>query len=136
MKIKKLKTNQGISMVDVIIAIIILCMFVGVIGNLYYEIALESNMIKYNSIASYYTVKIAENIDRMPYESVTNNLNTTLKEDYSFPDLYNITIDVKNYNEDDTSKKDIIKIVTIRAEYQVFNDERSYQIKKIKIKEK
>lgn len=136
MKIKKLKTNKGISMADVIIAIIILCMFVGVIGNLYYEIVLESNMIRYNSIASYYTVKIAENIDRISYEQVTNNLNNTIKEDYSIPDLYNITIDVKKYNEDDTSKQDIIKIVTIKAEYQVFNEQRFYQIKKLKIKEK
>lgn len=136
MKIKNLKANSGISMVDVIIAMLILCMFVGVIGNLYYQIAFQSNMIRYNAIAVYYTVKIVEHIDRISYEEVTDDLNNTLKEYYEIPDLFNITVDVQNYNETDTSKKDIIKIVTIKTEYEVLGSPQVYEVKTLKIKEK
>ena len=135
MNIKKLKANNGISMTDVIIAMLILCMFVGVIGNLYYQISLQSNTIRFNAIAVYYSVKIAEEIDRISYEDVTNGLNNTLKTDYEIPDLLNMTVDIQNYNAIDSSKEDIIKIVTIRAEYKVLNDEKFYEIKKLKIKE-
>lgn len=135
MKIRNLKANNGISMVDLIIAVLILCMFVGVIGNLYYQIAFQSNMIRYNAIAVYYTVKIAEDTDRMSYEEVTNDLNNALKEDYQIPDSFNITVDIENYNEDDTSKIDIIKIVNIRTEYEVLGSTQVYEIKKLKIKE-
>ena len=119
MKIKKLKSNRGISIADIVIAMLILCMFVGVIGNLYYQIAFQSDIIRYNAIATYYTVKIAEETDRIPYEEVTNDLNNTLREDYEIPDSFNITVDVENYNKNDNSKLDIIKIVTIQAEYEV-----------------
>lgn len=132
---KNLKANNGISMADVIIAMLILCMFVGVIGNLYYQIALQSNKIRYNAIAVYYTVKVAEHTDRIFYEEVTNDLNNTLKNYFQIPDSFNITVDVQNYNEVDTSKQDIIKIVTIKTEYEVLGELQVYEIKKLKIKE-
>lgn len=135
MNIKKLKTNNGISMVDVMVAILILCMFVGVIGNLYYEILYQNNKIHLNAIAVYYTVKVAEEIDRISYEEVTNELNSILKDNFQIPDLINVTVDIQKYNSDDTSKQDIIKIITIRAEYQVLNETEIYEIKKLKIKE-
>lgn len=135
MNIKKIKTSNGISMTDVIIAVLILCMFVGVIGNLYYKISYQSHMVRFDAIATYYTVKIAEEIDRISYEEVTNDLNTTLKQTLGIPDLINITVDVENYNSSDTSKKDIIKIVTIKAEYEVLNEKQTYEIKTLKVKE-
>lgn len=135
MKKQRLKANNGISMTDVIIAMMILCLFVGVIGNLYYQIALQSNMIRFNAVAVYYVVKIAEDLDRIPYEEVTNELNNTIKTTYQTPDLLTMTLNVQNYNETDSSKEDIIKIVTITAEYQCFGDTKVYEVKKLKIKE-
>lgn len=123
-------------MVDVIIAMIVLSLFVGVIGNLYYQIALQSNMVRINSVAVYYVVKIAEDLDRISYEEVRNELNDTIKATYQIPDLLTITLNVQNYNENDSSKEDIIKIVTIKAEYQCFEDTKVYEIKKLKIKER
>lgn len=131
-----LKQNKGMTMTDIIISIIILCLFTGVIGNLYYQIVFNNNMIKMNSIAVYYVVKISEEIDKISYEEVTSELANTLKEKYSIPDSYVITINVENYNKDDSSKEDIIKIVTIKAEYKCFKEEQKYEIKKLKIKEK
>lgn len=122
-------------MADLAAGIAILCIFVGVIGNLYYQIAFRSNMIRLNTIAIYYSVKIAEDIDRIAYEEVTNNLNTNLKTKYQIPDFLNVTINVRNYNEIDTTKQDIIKIVTIKVEYTFNNQTDYYQIEKLKIKE-
>lgn len=139
MREKHLKANKGISMTDIVVAISILMLFVGVIGNLYYQVALQSNMIRLNTIAVYYSIKIAENIDRIAYDNVTNELNNnnTLKDNCKIEiiDPFKVTINVENYNKDDSSKKDIIKIVTIRVEYQFFQETRAYELKKLKIKE-
>lgn len=139
MREKHLKANKGISMTDIVVAISILMLFVGVIGNLYYQVALQSNMIRLNTIAVYYSIKIAENIDRITYDNVTNELNNnnTLKDTCKIEiiDPFKVTINVENYNKDDSSKKDIIKIVTIRVEYQFFQETRAYELKKLKIKE-
>lgn len=135
MKKKRLKANNGISMADVIIAMIVLCLFVGVIGNLYYQIVLQSTRIRFNAVAVYYVVKIAEDLDRISYEEVTNQLNDTIKSTYEIPDFITITLNVQNYNDTDSSKQDIIKIVTIIAEYQCLGDTKIYEVKKLKIKE-
>lgn len=134
MNIKKLRANKGISMADVMVAISILCIFVGVIGNLYFQISYQGQKIRFNAIAVYYTVKVAEEIDRISYDDVTNDLNAILKDDFQISDLFNVTIDVQKYNNDST-KEDIIKIVTIKSEYKVLNNTETYEIKKLKIKE-
>ena len=38
-------------------------MFTGVVGNLYYLIAKNNNLIKYNTVAVYNAIKIAEDIE-------------------------------------------------------------------------
>lgn len=135
MNIKKLKSDKGISMVDIIGAIIILNLFIGVIGTLYYQILLNSNLIRSNATAVYYTVKIAEDIDRMAYEDVTNNLNTNINNKYEINEHYTASISVENYNKNDSSKKDIIKIVTIKIQYDYLDTSNEYKISKLKIKE-
>lgn len=132
---KKLKANNGISMADVIIALTILCLFVGVVGNLYYQIIKESEKVRYNAVAVYYVIKIAEDIDKMSYTEVTNDLNTNLKETYQIPDGITITLNVQNYNATDASKEDILKTVKISANYECLGDNMNYEIKKLKIKE-
>lgn len=135
MKKISLKQNKALTMTDVVIAIIILCLFTGVVGNLYYQIVLHSNMMRFDSVAIYHVVQIAEKIDKISYEEVTNELNNSLKEEFSIPDLYTITIDVQNYNEDDNTKEDVIKIITIKVEYEFMEENKKIEIKKLKIKE-
>lgn len=135
MEKNKLKSNKGMTMTDVIIAIVILCIFAGVVGNLYYQIVLNNNLIRFNAIAVYHVVRIAEDIDKMSYDDVTTQMNENIKEDYEIPEMFNINVKVENYNEIDKSKEDIIKIVTITAEYEVLGQKKQYEIKKLKIKE-
>lgn len=131
MKKRLLNKNKGVTMMDIVVAITLLTLFIGVIGELYYIIAVNNAKIRYNAIATYYTVKIVESIDKIAYEDVTNDLNTGLREQYDYPDFIDISINVENYNEGN-----IIKVVTVNAKYNALGTDNNYQIKKLKIKEK
>lgn len=135
MKNINLKANRGVTMTDVVAAVIILSLFVGIVGNLFYQIAKNSNMVRYNTIAVYYAIKIAEDIDKMSYEEVTESLNSKLSEKYQLPDGFTGNIEIENYNKNDTSKKDIIKKVKITINYTFLKEQRNYKIEKLKIKE-
>lgn len=135
MKKQYLKGNKGVTITDIVVSMIVLSLFVGLIGNLYYQIALQNSIIQSNAVVAYYAVKIAEGIDKMSYENVTNELSNTVKQTYEIPDGINITISVEKQSETDPSKEDIIKTVTIRAEYTCFEQTRNYEMKKLKIKE-
>ena len=116
-------------MADVVIAIVILCMFVGLISSLYYKIAYANSSIRYDAMAVAYAVRIAEDTDKLTYEEVVDGLTYDLQEGYT------ATVQVENYNEDDETKQDIIKTVTIKINYSFMNTEKSYTLKKLKIKE-
>ena len=135
MKFLKWKQNKGISMPDVVIAISILSLFVGVIGTLYYQIASYTAEIRANAMAVHYAVQIAESTDKMLYEQVNEKLNNSIDIDYSLPEGFSANIKVKKYNEDDATKQDIIKIVIITVNYEFLGQSKNYTIQKLKIKE-
>ena len=133
-----MKNNKGVSLVDVIIAITVLSLFVGVIGSFYYEIAYYNSFIKLNATASYYAVKVAEDIDKLDYSLVNDSLNEVLIPAYEAPDIYTITVSVEDYNKTigNQGKEDIIKIVDIDVQYECFNNSVNYNLKKLKYKER
>ena len=116
-------------MVDVVIAMVILSMFVGLISSLYYNMAYGNYSIRYDAMAAAYAVKIAEDTDKLSYDEVVTGLNYDLDEGYT------ATVQVEKYNQDDETKEDIIKTVTITINYNLMNTEKSYTLKKLKIKE-
>lgn len=135
MNIKVLKKDNGVFLQDIVIAITILCMFVGLIGTLFYKIILNSNMIKVNAIAAHYAVEVAEEVDRLSYDQINENFNIYINTKYDLPEILTLTVEVEKYNKDDETKDDIIKIVNIKVDYTVLNNTSSYEIKKLKIKE-
>lgn len=146
---KYIKSNKGISMVDLVIALSILILLSGVIGNLFYQIAYNNAALRLNAVAVEYAIKVAEYIDEISYDEVTNELNNLteskipliverLNEKYGIKmlsDNFKITLNVENYNTDDSSKQDIIKKVNIKIEYMLLEEAKSYEINKLKIKE-
>jgi hypothetical protein len=130
-----MKNNKGASLVDVVVSILILSLFAGIIGSLFYQIGYYSNLAKYNALATHYAVKVAEDIDKMAYESVTNQLNTNIIPNYNVRDGYEIRLDVRNYNDRDNTKQDILKIVTINVDYSFRGRTETYKIEKLKVKE-
>ena len=146
MLINFLKKEKGVTLTDIAAAIVIFSIFVGVIGRIYYMIAYNNSMITLDAIATYYVVKIAEEVDRIAYEDVESKTNTELKEMLAaryenestpWPESLNINMSVTNYNDEDLTKDDIIKKVTIEAQYNIFKDNvQKYTINSIKVKEK
>lgn len=132
---KKIKENKAATMTDVVIGVIILIMFTGILTTSFYNIYSHNIAIRMNAVAVDYTIKILEDIDRMSYEEVTNDLNNTLNEDYDIKQNYTINLEIENYNEDDETKQDIIKIVKVTVKYKVADKEEEYTVKKLKIKE-
>ena len=130
-----MKNNKGASVIDAVVSILILSMFVGIIGTLFYQIGYYSNLAKYNALATHYAVMVAEDIDKMSYESVTNQLNTIIIPNYYIQDHFEVRLDVKNYNDRDNTKEDILKIVTIIVDYNFKGRTETYKIEKLKVKE-
>lgn len=133
--LNKLKQCKAATMSDVIIGILIMIMFTGILTTSFYQIYKYNISIRMNAVAVNYTVKILEDIDRMKYEEVTNDLNNSISTNYSIKENYDVKLDIQNYNKDDSSKEDIIKIVTISVNYKVGNEDETYKVKKLKIKE-
>ena len=133
---KKIKENKAATMTDVVVGILILILFTGILTSSFYQIYKHNISIRMNAIAVDYAIKILEDIDRIPYEEVTNDLNQTLAQDYDIKNNYQAKIDVTNYNKDDTTKEDIIKIVTVTIDYNVLKEKQSYTVQKLKIKER
>jgi hypothetical protein len=133
--IKKIKNNRGVTITDVVIGLMILIIFTVILTSSFYKIYSYNLSIRMNAIAVDYCIKILEDIDQMKYEDVNNDLNSNIKEKYEISDLYNVTLEIENYNKDDSEKEDIIKIVKVNIVYKLNGEEKTYSIKKLKIKE-
>ena len=146
---KRIKSNKGISMADLVIAISIFILLSGVIGNLFYQIAYNNAALRMNAVAVEYAIKVAEYIDEIAYDEVTNELNNLsesniplivekLNEKYEIKmlsDRFKISINIEKYNSDDLTKQDIIKKVNIKVDYMLLEEFKSYEINKLKINE-
>lgn len=128
------KLNRGVTLTDLVIAILIIGIFTGILTSGFTKIYRNNIYIKENEQAQYYAIRTLEDIDRMPYENVTNTLNLELAEKYNIDENY-LSINIENYNKDDPNKEDIIKIVTVTINYKVLNQDIQYSLKKVKIKE-
>jgi len=134
-KVNKIKSDKGVSGVDIVISMLVIVLFAGLIAGLFYQIYYYSTSIRLDALAVDYAVKIAEKTDRLTYEEVNNNLNNNLREEFEMLSSYNANVSVENYSNIDSSKKDIIKIVTIKISYKFMDKTEDYTIKKLKIKE-
>lgn len=132
---KKIKSNKAATMSDVVVGILIMIMFTGILTTGFYRVYKHNAYIRMNAIAVDYAIKILEDIDKITYEEVTNELNSTIKEKYNIQDNYQVNIEIKNYNENDKTKEDIIKIVTLTVNYKIMDEQEQYTVKKLKIKE-
>lgn len=133
-EIIKNKLNRGVTLTDLVIAILIVGIFTGILTSSFTKIYRNNIYIKENEQAQYYAIRALEDIDRMRYENVKNTLTEELTEKYNIDRNY-LLVDVENYNKNDKNKEDIIKIVTVTINYKVLNENRQYSIKKLKVKE-
>ena len=126
----RLKNNKGITGIDLTISIIVLTIFaglmVGLMGN-NYNVAIE---IQKGANAMSYATMILEKVDEKAYEKVTDNFVQELGDEILINSDY--TVNFKVVQADDN---DCVKRVTVKVTYTVNNEEKSLEIRKLKIKE-
>lgn len=117
---KRLKSNKGFTMQDVIVAMLILTIFAGLICGTYtliYKIQLQT---KLSSQVAVYAIQILENTDKISYDEVTNGMEEHYRTEYNIPNTINLKMKVNNYNTQNTIKQ--IRL-TISYEFQGETDE-------------
>ncbi len=131
---KMLKSNQGFTMQDLVVAILILMLFVGTIGSVYlavYEVQIDT---KLDSVATLFAVQIVEYIDKISYDEVENGMEEEVRQEFSIPNSFGIQIQVSNY-EPEANSQDIIKEVKVTITYTFNENDRNITINRLKIKE-
>lgn len=134
MKFRKMfSNNKGVIFTDIAVGILIIILFTGILTRGFYRIYKRNAEIELNAYAVYYSVKIMEDIDKMSYEEVTNEMDLGK---YGLSDNFKASIMIENYNENDNENiEDIIKVVNLKIEYDVPGGKDFYKIRKLKIKE-
>lgn len=127
---KKLKSNKGFTMQDVIIGMIILTMFAGTIAGSYlaiYKIQAETQM---TAVITLYGTQILENMDRIAYEDVKNGMEDTYKQIYGISEKVDLKIEVTQYDKEDTLKK-----IKLTFNYEIAGNKEELVLEKLKVKE-
>ena len=113
-------------------------MFTSLIFALYIQIYKQSSIIKIHQDAMGYIIQICEDIDMEDYET-TDDLNEYKKDIISkinLPeDRYTLTLQQEKYIDTNKDAKDILKKIVINIKYTFDNEQRSIEVKKIKVKE-
>lgn len=136
---KMIKQNNGFTTADIVVAIIVIMLFVGLITTLFYNFYMTISAKNRNAIATNYIIDVIEEIKSMEYDIVQadagsttsiNQLIEQLEVIKGIPKEYKITGELQKYNEleGNTDKKDLIKILTIKAEYTVGNKNEKIEI--------
>ena len=133
---KLLRKNEGITGYDLVISVIVLCLFVGVLTTLMGNLYKTSANIQASAIAMSYATIVSEKIDEKSFEEVTNDINFAnyleQKGEIKLDDNYKITVIVSKMAGVDSN---YIKNVNVVVEYKVANENKSISLTKLKIKE-
>ena len=136
--LKKITTESGITGIDLVIAIIIMSIFIGIITTLMTNIYKQSLEIQSSSYAMAYATVILEKIDKKSFEEVQEpNFIEKLKKsgEITMPDDYKITLSITNPDNVTQDVASVIKKATVTVSYKVNNKEKSMSISKLKVKE-
>lgn len=126
MKIQKHIDQRGVTQADIIISVIIIVLFVSVITTGFYNYYKSIQSKNRVAVATNIVIDVIENIEMMEYDQINNNSIITLleklKTEGTIIDPYIVTASIQNYNEieGNSEKKDLIKILKVKVE---FNDD-------------
>lgn len=137
-KKNRYKREEGVTIIDLVIAIIIMSVFVGVITSLMTGIYKQSLEVQISSNAMSYATIILEKIDEKSFEEVQNpNFVENLKAsgEVTIPKEYTIKLNVENPDNVSEEVSDVIKKATVTVNYKIRNEEKSISISKLKVKE-
>jgi len=129
-----LKSNSGVTMTDLIIALAIFVTFAGIIGTLFYSAFKVNLEMKLSGASVNYAMQILEDIDKIAYEEVQNGMEDKYRAQFSIPEAFKLFIEVSNYNEGN-NKEDFIKKVKLTIIYEFSERTENIVINRLKVKE-
>ncbi len=133
-----IKENSGITGIDLVIAIIIMSIFIGVITSLMTGIYKQSLEIQASSNAMAYATIVLEKTDEKSFEEVQEpNFieNLSKSGEINIPEDYEVTFEVSNPDNVSEEVSSVIKKVAVTIKYKINNEEKSILISKLKVKE-
>lgn len=136
-RIKKIniKSEQGFTMEDLIIALMIITLFVSVIATFMYRVYKVNLKINLTSQMTMYAVQILEDIDKIPYEDVKSELSDIYSQKFNIPKGFEIDLQVSRYGEEMPNTEDVIKIIRLNISYTFSNEKEEFTVTRLKIRE-
>ena len=128
-----IKSEKAFTMQDLVIALVIIMLFVGIIGSTMYLAFKNNAKTNLTSQMTFYAVQIIEDIDKISYEEAITKTGDDYKSQFQIPDGYMVEVSFSNYGEG--IENDVIKIVDVKLSYTIAGDTVDYSIEKLKIKE-
>ena len=135
-----MKNNRGFTTADIVVGIIIIILFISIITTSFYNYYLSIQSKNRKTLATNSIIDVIENVEIMNYDDITidsvNNLINQLTLEGNIPNGYKVTAILQKYNETEgnENKQDIIKILTVRAEYTVNSKQENIEIKRLILK--
>jgi len=142
---KFIKNEKGFTLIDIIVALIIILLFMSLISIIFFNITKTSKEIERESQATYIATNIMEAYKSLKYENVlvtnteTNPDGITIldgtqigegdnKQTISILDGYSAKVKVVNYAPAGEEHNDLVKKITVTVKYKVANKEKSVQL--------
>ena len=135
----KLKKEEGISGVDITIAIGIIIVFVSIIAVVYINLYMVNIGIERMQRATNYAVQILEKAEELDYDNVTEenfapDTNRNI-QGINISKGYNVNITIEKYAPEDVEDVDVVKKIHVTVSYKVGKKEETVNLHKIKTRE-
>ena len=130
----KLKSNNGFTMQDLIIAIAIFALFAGIVGSLMVTTFKVQSDSQVDEVGTLYVIQIAEYIDKISFDEVESGMGDSLAQRFNIPSNFAVTVEVSDYKPAGETIS-LVKEVEINLEYSFANNSRNICIHRLKIKE-
>ena len=136
-----LKSEKGLSGVDMTVGIIIFLIGTAVIFNMYVILFSMSSKIKVNQVIVGYITEICEEIDFESYDEITEARVQDIIEAANIPTQYQVSASIRKYQDEareatGVDVEDLVKRVNINVRYSIDGQNRDYTVGKIKVKER
>ena len=132
-----LKSEKGITLIDIAISIIIIAMFLAIIAVLFYSIRVTATDIDRKKKATEIAISTIENLKTVDFDDLESKEEYYNKEN-STDTSYYIQIIVTDYADmqgNSDKKPGVVKEVVVKVSYKSQNQDKSVEISIIRTKE-
>lgn len=130
-----LKSEKGLTGIDIALTIIIVVLFTSIIFSLMYNVKQQNLKQTYKLASNIYLTETLENIGIEDYDDIVAanyNENSDLKPE--MPNILSEKIEVESISEN-SDREDIIKKVTVTISYKIGNKTYEESAQRLKIKD-